>query len=481
MRLSATRLSGTGGNASAFSFADSSAKAHYEALLAAGVTPNLNYARRIDRAFTTLSNAGIKDELILGCYFGSDGQVASGLPIPFAGTARAIQGTFSRGANGWTTDQTATQGLAFTIPDTRTGTVFLDTVPGGVVNSASGGGICVVSNASGTFWNNSHIWGYDGTNKTRLSRIAVGNTTHQTSLVAQSTVERALPRNSRQFRVHGFTYGTNTVKSWVDGAESNPATAASPVQSVSLTNVSLFARSFNSGTFSSVDRYVGTIRSVLVFNRELTTTEARAASVAEMILDPAPTLMIIEGDSTAEEVDFLTRTVDHWGKKLEAKSNWSNVRQVNIATSGMACEGYDATYQNWNTQAAWLTPAALGKNVWFSILGSINDIGQGTRTAAQIYGYQRDYAAKARAVGMKTMIHVCPTPIAPTWDAAKVTRSNDVRAQILANAVADGFNAVIDASVVVDLSNAANRVDDVHANGTGNDLWATAINAAVTP
>ncbi len=480
MRLLSSRLSATGNASRAFSFTDADAKAHYNALVAAGVPVTPNYARRINLAFVTLANAGIKDELILGCYFGSDGQVATGNPIPFVGTARAVQGTFSRGANGWTADQAATQGIAFTIPDTRTGTVVIDCVPGGTVGSASSGTVAMVSGNSGTWWNNGTLWGYNGTSKPQQTRFASGSFTHQTSQVGQSTVARALPRHSRQFRVHAFTFGSASTDLWVDGTQSTPVTRDNPVGVTAQTNFSLFARNFNSSTFSSIDRFIGTVRTAMVFNRELTTTEAQAATVAAMILDPAPVLIIIEGDSTAEEVDFLTRTVDHWGKKLEAKSNWQNVRQVNVATSGMAVTGMDGFYTNWTNQCAWLTPAALGKTVWFSNQGGINDIGFTADTTATIYNAHKTYAAKARAVGMKTMIHTSPVPIAPTWDSAKQTRLIELNAHILANASADGFDAVINAAAVVDLSNAANRVDDVHANGTGNDLWATAINE-VTP
>lgn len=469
----------------------------YEAaLVAAGTTPDRAGLLRHSRAMRTLEAAGILDDLVLGVYLGSDMQLSSGSPIAYSGSTPAtvlIAGTFARGADGFTANQSATQGLAWTIPDTRTGTVIVDTVPGGTVGSTGGGTIAMVQQATGTFWHNSLMWGYNGTDRPQITRLITnGTVSTQTEQVEQGVVARALRRNSRQWSIHGFTYGTTAARVWVNGIESFPQAPnnSAAAHSVAQTRFSLFARMASAAAFSSLDRLVGTIRSAMLFGRELTTTEARAATVAAAILNPAPAMIIIEGDSTAA-MSNTPRTLDNWGYQLQINhAGWSpaNVIQINIATSGMTAESYDFQnapfdYMGYAKQCEWFTPAALGKKVIFSIQGGINDVGVnsagGPYTVAQIYAFMRDYAAKPRAVGAETMIHTMPIPQPTAWNSTQQAKLQAVNAHILANASNDGFDYVVDAATAVDMTNPLNRHDFVHANAAGNKLWADAIAAAL--
>lgn len=454
-------------------------------LRAAGGQPTLDGIRRMSRALRVLEQAGILGDLVFGVSLGSDLQLTTGAPLSWGGVAATLStGTFSRTLAGFTATQSDSQGLAWVTPDTRTGTMVVDQTPGGTLGSASGGTVVMQQGATGTFWHTGTQIGYDGTNKPRLNTFASGSVQTQTSIVGQDAVARAAPRNSRQASTLAYTYGTTSVKHWVNGIESNPSpNATAPARATAQTRFSLFARMASGAAFSSVDRFQGTVRTAMLFGRELSTEEVRAATVAALILNPAPVVLMIEGDSLAEQIDFLVRTDDHWGRRLEVNhARWSadRVWQHNVATSGMSAESYDfAPYSAYQNQLAWMNPFILQKRVLFSIQGGTNDIGVnasgGPRTVAQIYGYLLDLARKVKAAGAETMIHTVPIPQSPTWNSTQQAKLAALNAHILTNAAADGFDYVVDAAAAVDMTISGNRVDDVHPNGTGNTAWALAV------
>lgn len=388
---------------------------------------------------------------------------------------------FTRSAWGLTTTQATTSGVGFAVPSVTTGTMMFSHTPNGV----NGDGIIgMLSNSANG--NEGHRVTFDGTNTPRLSNYVAGAFVNRTPTFANGAVSRHTFPLEKQPRISGYTYGVATPKIWVDGIEAtlspNEASAAS---AATLNRWSFFRLLAGASTWSSVAAFIrrGTTTAGFLFDKELTTTEARAATMAMACLEPTSILMVQEGDSTCEGLLHPTRNLDDWGHKFSDLSGTGAVRRVNIATSGHAILGYDATYENWSNQAAhWMTDGQWARKV-FTLQGGINDFGLSLGTPAQVYAAGLAYMAKAKAAGAETMWITAAPPIlnGGLWTTTMRDNLAALRDLVVAGHSNGDFDHIVRADLLLphDGTDNAKWFDFAHPNGLGNADIAAAVKTAL--
>lgn len=458
----------------------------YRAELAArGKTADPADIRRMSRAMNLLRANGL-DDFTDGLILYDALQVGSGAPVTILGNDPAIfSGTFTRADDGWTADQSDTQGICLTIPDTRVGTVVCDVTPSGTSGVDNGGFIWHLSGSANP--QDAHGWSWAGSSQPQLTTLVAGSVTTQTSLLAPGVISRGHPRESRLRRIHAVTFGDTDVQVDIDGIESGPTPNKTAAAAASVPQVyfSIFRRPATSSTFDTLTPAKMRAGAYFIYGRKLTLAERRIVGRAIEILSPRRYRLVIEGDSIQEEVYNLTRTLDNWGYRLTLLpgTDWADWRNVNIATSGMANNTLDTTpYFGWANQAEfWQGYDQDTERTLFAIgVGDINGIGnEDGLTTAQRYDFILAYAEKAMAAGMEVVLMTSPIPQAPTWNSTLQTALKDLNQYARDNWEADGFLCLVDAEYAVDMTDSANREDDVHANGTGNALWAEEFDAVV--
>lgn len=458
------------------------ALAAYNLMVAAGVTPTDASLSRLSTAYQILDAAGILGNLADGVWFSTDWQGATGTPRDLGGAAAAsFADGFTRSAWGLSTTQATTSGIGFTVPSVSSGTMMFSHTPNGV----NGDGIIgMLSNSANA--NDGHRVTFDGTNTPRLSNYVAGAFINRTPTFANGAVSRHTFPLEKQPRISGYTYGVATPKIWVDGIEAtlspNEASAAS---SATLNRWSFFRLMAASSTWSSVAAFIrrGTTTAGWLFNKELSTTEARAATMAMAALEPTTAVMVQEGDSTCESLLHPTRNLDDWGHKFSDLSGTGHIRRVNIATSGHAILGYDATYGNWDNQAAhWLTSGIWQRKI-FTLQGGINDFGLGLGSPAAVYAAGIAYLNKAKAAGAETMWIVAAPPIlnGGLWTTTMRDNLAALRDLVVAGHANGDFNHIVRGDLILphDGSDNADWFDFAHPNGSGNAKIAAAVKTAL--
>jgi lysophospholipase L1-like esterase len=449
---------------------------------------------RISRAFRILDDAGLLNVLVDGAYYGTDGNLSTGNPISLRGVAAAaMTGSLTRGRYGLTADQSDVQGIGHNIAATNSGTFLVDETPL-IPSSGFASFSPIISIGTTAPTTSSHQYGYALTSVPRIQSFNdAGSYVNDSpySNAGATSGSRLIDPQSWRSSIHGANYGYASHRAWINGVRSDlVGSTFAAATAANKTRVSLFRRPANGTTFSNPAspkiQYVGTITSWMLFARELSNTEASAATRAMTVLRGNSKALIVEGDSLTDAIFGATpvRSRDNWAYAVTQNSAWSDHLLINAAASGHQVSGMVSS-ENFTTQCLAFMPRDFISEAVYALAGGINDFGaSGATTAAAVYANLRTLVDLAKANGARTVLATIPTP-ATSWTSLN-SGANGTRLAALNTLIRNGhasghFDVLVDANAAVPAYDvdATKWQDTVHPNAAGNALWAAAFLAAV--
>lgn len=455
--------------------------------------------QRIGAAFQLLESASLLTHLVDGCYYGSDGQTLTGMPISLRGVAAAaMTGTFTRGRYGFTTTQSDIAGIGHAIAATNSGTFFVDDTPALSASPAAFSPILSIGTTAPT--TSSHQYGYALTSVPRIQSFNdAGSFVNDSAYISESATPGSNLIDPQYWhpRIHGATYGYSEHRSWHNGVRGFlVGTGFAAATAANKTRVSLFRRPANSTTFSNPSapsqvQYVGTLTSWLLFARELNDAEARIVQRAMWLMRGQVKRLVAEGDSLTAQIFGAspTRARDNWPYQVVQDAAWADYQILNGAASGHSVAGMVSS-DNFNAQAVVHRPADIYGTRVYAVSGGINDFGaSGATTAASVYANLKALTARAKSFGFRTVISTIPLPDV-AWQnlnsGTNGTRLAALNGLIRAGHVAGDFDYLCDAAAAFP-THAANpslwvtETPAIHPNAAGNALWKAAFIEGVTP
>lgn len=453
--------------------------------------------KRINAALRLLESASLLTHLVDGCYYGSDGQTLTGMPISLRGfPAAAMTGTFVRGRYGFTTTQSDVAGIGHDIPATNSGSFFVDDTPALSSTPAAFSPIICIGTTSPT--TSSHQYGYAAASVPRIQTFNdAGSFQGDSAYVSESATPGSNLIDPQYWhpRIHGCTFGYSDHKSWHNGARGFlVGTAFAAAGTTPKTRVSLFRRPANATTFSNPSapnqvQYVGTGTTWLLFSKEPTDAEARIIHRAMWLMRGQVNRLVVEGDSLSVQIFGAspTRSRDNWPYQVVQNSAWSNYQIINGAASGHTVSGMLSS-GNFTTQAVLHRASdTYGKRI-YAVAGGINDFGSSAvTTAASVYANLKALTDRAKSFGFVTVISTIPMPDL-AWQnlnsGANGTRLAALNALIRSGHAAGDFDYLCDAAAVFP-THASNpslwfsETPAIHPSAAGNALWKDAFIASV--
>jgi hypothetical protein len=451
---------------------------------------------RINAAFRMLESASLLTHLVDGCYYGSDGQTLTGMPISLRGVpAAAMTGTFTRGRYGFTTTQSDIAGIRHAIAATNSGTFFVDDTPALSASPAAFSPILCIGTTAPT--TSSHQYGYAGASIPRIQSFNdSGSFVNDSAYIGESATPGSNLIDPQYWhpRIHGATYGYSEHRSWHNGARGFlVGSAFAAATAANKTSVSLFRRPANSSTFSNPSspqvQYVGTLTSWLLFARELNDTEARIVQRAMWLMRGQVKRLVVEGDSLTAQIFGATpvRSRDNWPYQVVQDAAWADYQILNGAASGHTVSGMVSS-DNFTTQAVVHRPADIYGTRVYAVSGGINDIGaSGATTAASVYANLKALTDRAKSFGFRTVISTIPLPDV-AWQnlnsGTNGTRLTALNGLIRAGYAAGEFDYLCDAAAAFPTHASTpslwvTETPAIHPSASGNALWKAAFIAAV--